>query len=224
MKNYLKIWLNRMSKIRSRQGLYEFLVSEYSTIPANSLVLSVGAGGEVNGLLVQYAKKTGFEYLSFDINPNRQPDLVGDICTYEFGNQNFDVVVLSEVLEHLHDPRLGLNNIYKILKPNGKLILSTPFILPIHDRPYDYFRFTRYGLALLLSQFKEVIIKERNTYFEAIDVLWLRLLQTQLRSAWILSIFIIPIVFFLKRPISLLLGKVVPTDSMTTGYVVTAVK
>lgn len=133
-------------------------------------------------------------------------------------------MVLSEVLEHLHDPRLGLDNVYKILKPNGKLILSTPFILPIHDRPYDYFRFTRYGLALLLSQFKEVIIKERNTYFEAIDVLWLRLLQTQFRSAWILSIFIIPIVFFLKRPISLLLGKLVPTDSMTTGYVVTAVK
>jgi SAM-dependent methyltransferase len=224
MRRGLEERLLKMSKVLSRKGLYEFLSREYAEIPAGADVLSIGAGGEVDDLLQDFAKRIGFRVISFDIDESRGPDMIGDICSYNFGARQFDVVVISEVLEHLHSPHLGLKNIHGILKQDGILILSTPFILPIHDRPHDYFRFTRFGLEFLLKDFRRVQIEERNSYFEAIDVLWMRLLLTKSRHARFVSYVIIPLVFYLKRPFTVFLGKLVRTDAMTTGYVVTAVK
>lgn len=217
-------WLGSLSKLRSRQGLYEFLSAEYSGIQRGSKVLTVGAGGEVNQLLAKHALVNEFDVVSVDIDPARGPEIVGDICKMSLPADAFDVVVLSEVLEHLHSPSDGLRNLHCALKHGGKLILTAPFILPMHDRPHDYFRFTKHGLELLLGNFRNVNIAARDSYFEAIDVLWLRLLQTNQRATNFLSCFLIPMVFYVKRPVTLLLGRFFASDAMTTGYVVTAVK
>lgn len=220
----LYLWLTRLSKTRSRQGLNSFLSDEYAQIPSKANVLLIGSGGAVNDLLDKYAAVQDFKVVSFDIDSRHNPDILGDICTHDFKCQTFDIVVASEVIEHLHSPHLGVQNIHRCLCDGGRLILSTPFILPVHDQPCDYFRFTRYGLAFLLRDFREVQILERNSCFEAIDVLWLRLVQAEQQSARLGSILLVPIVYFLKRPITLFLGKFISSDSMTTGYVVTAVK
>ena len=214
----------KVTKILSRKGLYEFLEREYALIAPGARVLNVGSGGEIGNLLDDFAHVRGFEILTLDIDERRRPDLIGDICDFDFGSQTFDVVVMSEVLEHVHSPHLGIDNIRSVLVDGGKLILTTPFAMPLHDRPYDYYRFTRYGLEHLLRDFRSVSVAERNTYFEAIDVLWVRLLQTDTRAARLMSYFVIPFVFFLKRPLTMALSKLVKTDSMTTGYVVTALK
>lgn len=217
-------WIIDLSKIRSRQGLYEFLDPQFSNIKPGENVLTVGAGGEVNILLRDYAAKTGFKVTSFDISEDREPDVVGDLHTYDFGENKFDTIVLSEVLEHLHSPHLGVENIYRSLKPGGRLILTTPFIFPIHDRPYDFYRYTKYGLEHLLSDFEDVKIMERNSALEAIDVLWLRLNKISGKHTYFLKRLIVFTVFYLKRPLTLLLMKFVKTDIMTTGYNVSAVK
>jgi 2-polyprenyl-3-methyl-5-hydroxy-6-metoxy-1,4-benzoquinol methylase len=217
-------WLGRMSKRRSRQGLYEFLEREYTSIDPGADVLSIGAGGEINTLLDRIAVQTGFKVTTFDIDVARGPDLVGDICTYDFRERNFDAVVISEVLEHLTAPALGLRTVHRALKPGGRLILSTPFALPLHDRPHDYFRFTRYGLELLLRDFRHVTVHERNSYFEAIDVLWLRLLAEKSDSARLSCYLLVPFIFYLKRPLTVLLDRLVRTDGLTTGYVATGIK
>jgi hypothetical protein len=116
-----------------------------------------------------------------------------------------------------------LKTIRGIPKDGGKLVLSTPLYCHRTIDP-DYFRFTRYGLELLLKDFHNVRVQERNSYFEAIDVLWVRLLIANGKSAELASCFIIPFIFYIKRPFTVLLSKLVPTDAMTTGYVVTAVK
>jgi hypothetical protein len=110
------------------------------------------------------------------------------------------------------------------LKSGGKLILSTPFILPIHDRPHDYYRFTKFGLQYLLRNFNQVEIKERNSYFEAIDVLWVRLIQVDSPNTSLLCRVVFPVIFYLKNPLSKFLSKIFKIDDMTTGYVVTAIK
>jgi SAM-dependent methyltransferase len=220
----MKKWLMKLSKKRSRQGLYEFLIKQYSVIPKGSKVLSIGSGGEVNRLLNQYASSNDFNVISFDFDSQRRPDILGDICVYDFKDEKFDFVIIAEVLEHLYAPHLGIENIYKVLKDNGVLILTTPFILPIHEGPYDYYRFTKYGLQYLLRNFQDVKISERNSYFEAIDVLWVRMLQVNTERTYFASKIIIPCVYFLKRPLTNLLSKLILTDAMTTGYVVTARK
>jgi SAM-dependent methyltransferase len=212
------------SKLLSRKGLYDFLSENYKLIPAGSEVLTIGAGGGVNSLLDKFAHENNFKVYSFDVDQEKKPDILGDLCTYDFLDKKFDVVVCSEVIEHLHSPHMGINNIYSILKSGGKLILSTPFIFPLHDRPHDYYRFTKYGLEYLLKNFNRVEIRERNSYFEAIDVLWVRLIQAKSDNALILCRLLFPVIFYLKSPLSNLLSKIVKIDDMTTGYVATAVK
>lgn len=217
-------WIHQLSKNRSRQGLYEFLNKAYSKIQPGEKVLTVGAGGRVNELLYEYADQNNFEVLSFDINKDKSPDILGDLCEYDFEENSFDTVVVSEVLEHLHAPHLGVDNVYKALKPGGLLIVTTPFIFPIHDKPYDYFRFTKYGLKHLLSNFENVQVKEKNSSLEAIDVLWMRLNKVKGKRTFILKRLIIFTVYYLKRPLTLFLMKYIDTDIMTTGYTVTARK
>lgn len=100
---------------------------------------------------------------TLDINPNSKADYIVDICN---NNQNiipdnfFDVVICTEVLEHTNNPFLAVKELYRIIKPNGILAASTPFNFRIHNPLPDNWRFTEYGLKILMSKFKSVQINE----------------------------------------------------------------
>ena len=89
-----------------------------------------------------------------------QPTLFGDAQQQPFANNTFDPISFLEVLEHLPSPHAAIKESYRVLKPGGKLILSMPFLYPIHDAPYDFQRLTIHGLRQLVSQYKFRIIKE----------------------------------------------------------------
>jgi SAM-dependent methyltransferase len=62
-----------------------------------------------------------------------------------------DTILMSAVLEHLERPGDALSECYRLLKPGGHLILTAPFIWPIHEAPRDFFRYSPYGLQYLLE-------------------------------------------------------------------------
>lgn len=211
------------AKSLTRKGLYEFLDREFEKIEERASVLTIGSGGKVNELLALHAEKNDFDVVSLDIDESRGPDIVGDICTHDFGGQTFDAIVISEVLEHVYAPHVAVDNMHAWLNGNGRLILTVPFIFPLHERPHDYYRYTRYGLEYLLREFEDVCINERNSWAEAINVLPVRFLESGNTSARIVG----PILLFaalLARPFAILLGNLFKSDFLTTGYTVTAVK
>jgi SAM-dependent methyltransferase len=61
----------------------------------------------------------------------------------------YDTVLVTDVLEHLADPRAFMSEVSRILRPGGKLILGVPFLYWLHEEPYDYHRFTRYALQAM---------------------------------------------------------------------------
>lgn len=65
---------------------------------------------------------------------------------------SFDTVLMSEVLEHLERPGDALAESHRLLKPGGKLILTTPFIWTLHEEPRDFYRFSPYGLRYEAEQ------------------------------------------------------------------------
>jgi SAM-dependent methyltransferase len=82
-----------------------------------------------------------------------KPDIYADATKIPLSSNSIDTILMFMVLEHLPDPRLALAETRRLLKPGkGKLILSTVQMYPIHDAPYDYFRYTRYGLKVLLEE------------------------------------------------------------------------
>lgn len=69
-----------------------------------------------------------------------------------FASNSFDVLILSDVLEHISEPKALMGEIYRILKPGGRLILNVPFIYWIHESPHDYYRYTRFALERFAKQ------------------------------------------------------------------------
>lgn len=63
-----------------------------------------------------------------------------------------DNVVSFQVLEHLCEPQVLVNEAFRILRPAGKIFLAVPFQWWLHEAPWDYFRYTRHGLAHLLTK------------------------------------------------------------------------
>ena len=69
-----------------------------------------------------------------------------------FADQSFDSVLLTDVLEHVAQSSSLVREIARVLRPGGKLILSVPFYYLVHERPYDYYRYTEFGLRHLCEQ------------------------------------------------------------------------
>lgn len=66
-----------------------------------------------------------------------------------FDSGSFDTVLSSDVIEHLPDPVLAFQEMGRMLRPGGKLLLNTPFLYMLHEVPHDYYRHTRYSLERL---------------------------------------------------------------------------
>ena len=61
-------------------------------------------------------------------------------------NEVADTVISLSVMEHLREPQVFLSEAHRILKPGGAMILQVPFMWWVHEAPYDYYRYTRFGL------------------------------------------------------------------------------
>ena len=80
-------------------------------------------------------------------------DAVVDLnCPLPFADESFDSVLLTDVLEHVTEPASLVREIARVLRPAGRLVLSVPFYYLLHERPYDYYRYTEFGLRHLCQQ------------------------------------------------------------------------
>ena len=79
-----------------------------------------------------------------------RPDVYAEAGRLPLVSACADGVLLFEVLEHVPDPAAAIAEIARVLRPGGKLLLSVPFLYPIHNAPYDFHRFTRYALLRLM--------------------------------------------------------------------------
>lgn len=68
-----------------------------------------------------------------------------------FADESFDTVLLTDVLEHIRKPDCLLAEIQRIMSTDGVLLLNVPFFYWIHDKPFDYFRYTEYALKAMLE-------------------------------------------------------------------------
>ncbi len=94
---------------------------------------------EENGIVADYI---GVDFSS----ENAEPDFIVDLNkeNLPFENEAFDLIIISEVLEHIYNPFHVLDEAIRVLKKGGLIYISTPFIFGNHGIPYDYFRYTDY--------------------------------------------------------------------------------
>lgn len=162
-----------------------------------------------------------------------KPDLYGDAQNLPFANQSFDSVLLLDVLEHLPHPETALAEIFRILKPQGILIIQVPFLYPLHDQPLDFHRWTEYGLAQL-SQKHCFSIKDQQVYGHPLETAALlsniALSKTLLNwlqaknPLWLLGIFL-PFIILLNNSSAYVLALLSQKEKMMPySYRITLIK
>ncbi|RMH85299.1 class I SAM-dependent methyltransferase [Pseudomonas sp. AOB-7] len=132
---------------------YEELRHRYTAGHCRGLVLDIGSGRQpLRDQLDRSCRYIPLDYPRTGNAYDSKPLVHGDAGQLPFAEAVFDTVVLLEVLEHLPAPKKAMQEACRVLKPNGKLIISTPFIYPIHDAPHDYQRWTQFGIEELSQQ------------------------------------------------------------------------
>jgi len=102
---------------------------------------------------------------------------------FPFLDDYFDSVVSFEVFEHLTNPINALDEIYRVVKKNGYVIITTPFLYPLHEIPYDYRRLTKYELSRLLEAHSFELVKIQHGPSSFLTIKQLQVLHYTNKSA-----------------------------------------
>ncbi|HKF68571.1 MAG TPA: methyltransferase domain-containing protein, partial [Vicinamibacterales bacterium] len=101
----------------------------------------------------QYRKFLGSrQYCGVDWTLASQPPAVAEVTRLPFRDRTFDSALCTEVLEHLPEPGRCLDEIRRVVKPGGMVLFTVPMTMYTHSEPYDFYRYTEYGLRYLLEK------------------------------------------------------------------------
>lgn len=143
---------------------------------ARGVVLDVGCGDGSMGKCVP----AGSRYVGLDYPPTHdlgypgRPAVFGDAACLPIASASIDTVLLLDVLEHLAEPRKALGEAWRVLRPGGRCLLHVPFAYPIHDAPFDYQRWTRFGLSreASIQGFQLVEVQGTRSSIESATANW----------------------------------------------------
>lgn len=147
----------------ARRSLLNFLILHSNNIKGKTL--DFGCGSKPYESIFIYST----EYIGVDIkysghnHTNSKIDFFYDGKKIPFPDQYFDSIVCFEVLEHVFNIDKILQEFMRVLKPGGKVLISVPFVWEEHEIPFDFARYSSYGLVYLLKKNLFQIIKAEKT-------------------------------------------------------------
>lgn len=136
-------------------------------------VLDVGCGSKPYKDLFTFE-----EYIGLDVDQsghdhrNEDIEVYYDGKTIPFEDSKFDSLICFEVFEHVFTPEAFLQEISRVVKQNGTILFTVPFIWDEHEKPYDYARYTSFGLKDLFAR-NNLLIVENSKYVTDFRIIFL---------------------------------------------------
>ena len=185
-------------------------------------LLDIGCGEKpYEALLRPYVTR----YVGFD-HPETQHardavDVWGTATDLPFPDRSFDTVVAFQVLEHVEDPAAMTREAFRILRPGGVFIVTTPFMHGVHEAPRDFYRYTEYGLRHLLTTagFDDIDIEATSG---ALMMLGLRFSYFLEKYRWPRVRWIVNTLQVLAQALGAVLDRRFRDETDTVGYVTVA--
>ena len=152
--NYINLIFSNNSILRNLQ------IDEFKNFKLFGDCIEFGSNKKLSR---NFLKKGAKNYNSVFSNMFKYKDFVKiDLEKKIIYKKKFDFVIIFNVLEHISNLDYSIKNLYSLLRKNGKIIGSTPFLYRVHGAPKDYNRFTKQYLQKILKEnnFKNIKIKE----------------------------------------------------------------
>jgi len=144
------------------------LMEQLETIE-NPIVLVVG-GGSVGNAMEEIYRNERIKVVAFDIYGSPNVQFIADAHQIPLCPDTFDAVIIQAVLEHVLEPAKVVEEIWRVLKPNGIVYSETPFMQQVHEGAYDFTRFTESGHRFLFRRFSK--LKSGAVNGPALTLLW----------------------------------------------------
>lgn len=224
----IELHLNRQDYIVMRYLIAD-LKNAIQNYSAGS-VLDIGCGNKPyqNLFSNRITSYTGCDVVQSSLNC---VDVICPSTALAFNDESFDTVFTTQVIEHVEDPFKMIAEAKRVLKSNGVIILSAPFTWELHEEPYDFYRYTKYGLEHMLKEagFSVVQIKANGGKWAALVQMNINIIYSSFNQKGIFNK-ILKGLFINLRFTSLLnrLGRWLDTkyhdELLTLNYVVVARK
>ena len=149
------------------QDLGRWYVTKYvqevaKSLPSKSSILDAGAG---EGAYKKYFENCEYKAIDLGVGESKwnyaNLDYIAPLDKMPIESHTFDAVLCTQVLEHLEWPRESVREMFRVLKPGGRLFITVPMAQGEHQTPYDFFRYTSFGLRSICQDagFSEVSVK-----------------------------------------------------------------
>ena len=118
---------------------------------AKGRVIDIGCGNKPHEKIFE-GKTT--EYVGCDIVQSdlQKVDVLCEANNIPLADNSFDTAFSTQTIEHVEDHQGLVNEAYRLLKPGGHFIVSGPMYWHLHEEPYDFFRFTKYGFTYIFEK------------------------------------------------------------------------
>lgn len=198
----------------ARKGLHQHILELAPYLSGR--LLDVGCGVKPYEKFCDVDSYTGLEIDSLKNRQNKKADFFYSGGVMPFSDREYDSLLSNQVFEHVFNPSVFLKELNRVLKESGMLLITVPFVWDEHEQPYDYARYSSYGLKYLLESNGFEIVKHRksNNGIEAIF---------QLLNSYIYKVTItenrtlnLLVQFFLISPLNILgliLSKILPINN-----------
>jgi len=125
--------------------------------------LDVGCGSKPYEKLYASSEYIGLEYDTPEYRASKTAEYFYDGETFPFSDGEFDSLVANEVFEHVFNPDCFLIEAHRVLQQEGVMLLTMPFVWDEHEQPYDFARYSSFGIRALLEKHGFEIIEQRKS-------------------------------------------------------------
>jgi SAM-dependent methyltransferase len=174
----------------------------------SGILLDVGCGDMPYKSFVLRRPSQVTRYLGLDLESSplyqNKPDLFWNGRKIPLPESSVDCAMATEVFEHCPNPEVVLRELWRVLKPGGLLFFTVPFLWPLHDVPYDEYRYTPFSLErhLINSGFQQISLKALGGWDASLAQmigLWVRRRPMSVTKRKILSRVAMPVVRYLAN-------------------------
>lgn len=208
-----------------RKALRKTIVKNKGYI--NGVCMDFGCGSKPYESIFDLDKYIGIDLLeSGHIHSNEEIDYFYDGKTIPFENEHFDSVFTSEVFEHIFNIEEILPEINRVLKFDGNIMITIPFVWNEHEVPYDFARYTSFGIKSILEKngFKILVEEKTNNFIEAILQMWCTYVYETLPKNKILRVALTVLLIFPTNLFSIILSKLLPNNMSFYNNIVIVAK